>query len=107
MRTVYNKTNWVDNSTQINADRLNNIENGISNLYSDSISLSDLVGGNGIEIGGLDNSSISIGLRFNRVDTRPESSQSEGNIGDYYIDNSNLYFCISNNTWVKVAIENF
>lgn len=30
---AYNKTNWINNQTPINADNLNNIEQGISNLY--------------------------------------------------------------------------
>ena len=50
MKTAYNKTRWVDNSTPVNAENLNNIENGISGLYSNALGLSELIEGNGIEI---------------------------------------------------------
>ena len=106
MKTTYNKTQWVDNSTPVNAENLNNIENGISNLYSNAIGLSELIEGDGIEIKNT-NSGVSFGLSFRMVDTKPESSSSNGNVGDYYLDEQFLYFCISPNNWIKLSIENF
>ena len=106
MKLTYNKTNWVDNSTPVNAENLNNIENGISNLYSSAISLSDLVNGDGIDIKDT-NSGISIGLNFKEADVKPESSISSGSIGDFYIEDDNFFFCIGPNRWIKLKLENF
>ena len=55
----YTKTNWVNNVTKLNADNMNNIENGIKNasdainvlnrditdLQTALIGVSDLIGG--------------------------------------------------------------
>lgn len=42
MAIEYNKTNWVNNVTQLNAKNMNNIENGIGALY-DAFSIINLV----------------------------------------------------------------
>ena len=112
MKTKYNKTSWVDNKTQINAEKLNNIENGISNLYENTLSVSEFLEGPGIEIGHSE-SGLSIAVQFNRVDNIPENNTSEGNVGDYCIDEINgfLYFCLQNDPehvkWVKIKLEDF
>lgn len=106
MKTNYNKTRWVDNKTPVNAENLNNIENGISNLYSNAISPSELIGGDGIRVSSLEDG-ISINLNFNMVDSRPESSTDSGNAGDIYIGDGFFYLCVSQDTWIKLAIENF
>lgn len=106
MKTNYSKTNWVNNSTPVNADNLNNIENGIYNLYSNALSLSDLMNGDGIEINGTEDG-VSIGLKFRKVDTKPESSTASGNVGDFYMDEEFIFFCIFPNKWIKLNIVNF
>ena len=50
MKTTYFKTRWVDNQTPVNAANLNNIENGIDTLFRTSVSNSELVPGDGINI---------------------------------------------------------
>jgi len=106
MKTNYSKTNWVNNSTPVNAENLNNIENGIYNLYSNALSLSDLINGDGIEIKGTEEG-VSIGLKFREVDTMPESSTANGNVGDFYVDEKFIFFCICPNKWIKLNIVNF
>lgn len=106
MKTTYNKTIWEDNKTPVNATNLNNIENGISGLYSNALGLSELIEGDGIEIKNAENG-VTFGLSFRAVDTRPESSDSSGHIGDYYLDDQFIFFCISPNNWIKLSIVNF
>lgn len=107
MKTTYNKTQWVDNSTPINAENLNKIENGISGLYSNALGLSELIESGGIEIKNTEDG-VSFGLKFRKVDTKPESSNSRGNVGDFYIDEGYFYFCITPDNWIKFNIdENF
>lgn len=50
MKSVYLKTNWIDNRTPVNASNLNNIERGIDTLFKNAISPSELVPGDGITI---------------------------------------------------------
>ena len=106
MKTTYNKTIWEDNKTPVNAANLNNIENGISGLYSNALSVSDLIESDGIEIKST-SEGITFGLNFRCVDNKPNTSTSEGNVGDYYTDGDYIFFCISQNTWIKLKIENF
>lgn len=109
MRTRYNKTIWEDNKTPVNAENLNNIENGIDNLYSNAISVSELIEGSGIKI--TDTSSgIKFSLNFHLVDHAPSSSSSDGNPGDYYVDQDYVYLCLTDIPgfkWIKLRLENF
>ena len=109
MKSTYTKTSWVDNKTPINAQRLNNIENGISTLFANALSSSDIIGGDGIEVDTTEDGLRISGLLLSSVEVRPESSTSEGRQGEYYIDHENnvLYFCLSNNYWIKINLENF
>lgn len=50
MRNIYIKTTWIDNKTPVNAANLNKIENALVDLYQNSLSVSDLSEGNGIEL---------------------------------------------------------
>ena len=38
MRIKYNKTNWVDNETPVNAENMNKIETALENLYNLAVS---------------------------------------------------------------------
>ena len=59
MKSIYLKTNWIDNRTPVNASNLNNIERGIDTLFKSAISPSELipVEGGGINIVHDDNGS--------------------------------------------------
>lgn len=50
MKNNYIKTTWVDNKTPVNAANMNHIESAISDLYSSSISASEIVQGDGIKV---------------------------------------------------------
>lgn len=50
MKNIYIKTTWIDNKTLINAEKLNKIENAISDLYQSSLSPGEFVEGNGIRL---------------------------------------------------------
>ncbi len=47
---LYKKTVWENNKTTVDADKLNNIERGISNLYDSSLITSDIKAGDGIDV---------------------------------------------------------
>lgn len=46
----YIKTKWVDNTTPVNAARLNKIENALSDLYQTALSVEEVTAGDGIEV---------------------------------------------------------
>lgn len=50
MKTNYNKTNWIDKKTPVNAQNLNKIERAITDLYNNALGKDDIVPGSGIEI---------------------------------------------------------
>ena len=50
MKNFYIKTTWVDNATPVNAANLNKIENAITDLYQNALSVSDFTKGNGINL---------------------------------------------------------
>lgn len=50
MKNNYIKTTWIDNKTPVNAANLNKIENAISDLYTNAISPSEILEGDGIRI---------------------------------------------------------
>jgi hypothetical protein len=50
MKNTYQRTNWVDNVTPVNADNLNKIEGAIDELYSGSVGISQLRKGKGVDI---------------------------------------------------------
>ena len=50
MKSVYVKTQWIDNKTPVNAANLNKIENALHTLYSNSLGYSDIKEGEGIKV---------------------------------------------------------
>lgn len=50
MKNNYIKTTWIDNKTPVNAANLNKIESAISDLYTNAISASEILEGDGIRI---------------------------------------------------------
>ena len=116
MKEHYNKTNWVDNKTPVNAENLNNIENGISHLFDNAISQSEITEGSGITLA-YSKSGIHISLGFREVEEAPTTQDSMGQAGDYYIDAEKgyIYFCINGllnenqvtTRWIKLRLEAF
>lgn len=109
MKSTYTKTNWVDNKTPIDAKKLNNIENGISTLFTNALSASDIIPGDGIEINTVEDGIKIDGLLLSRINECPVEETSEGKQGEYFLDEENniLYFCLSNNYWIKINLEKF
>lgn len=65
MKKGYTKTEWKNGETRINAKNMNNIENGISDLYDNAISSDELEQGLGINIEKEDSSkSLKFGLNI-------------------------------------------
>lgn len=50
MKNSYIKTTWIDNKTPVNAANLNKIESALSDLYTNALSSSELLEGDGIRI---------------------------------------------------------
>lgn len=63
MKGKYMRTNWVDNTTPVNANNLNNIERGISDLYQNALSRSDFSEGDGIKLGTGKNGELEISTK--------------------------------------------
>ncbi len=60
----YQKTNWVDGETLVNAENLNKIEKGIESVSKQALSLSDLTEGNGIKIDSTEIEDGKMGIKF-------------------------------------------
>lgn len=54
----YRKTLWVEGKTPISAEKLNNIENGIEELYNTQVKSSDIISDSGISTSISDNGKI-------------------------------------------------
>lgn len=50
MKSVYVKTNWIDNKTPVNASNLNKIEGALHYLYTNALGYSDIEEGKGISV---------------------------------------------------------
>ena len=105
MRIKYNKTNWVDNETPVNAENMNKIETALENLYNLAVSPSDFSTNSQIKPT-ITDGNISLdfnGLVLREVNTKPKRRDSEGTPGDFYIENERmfgLYICLYPNFWL-------
>lgn len=108
----YEKTEWVNNETPLNASNMNKIEDRLSEL-DNAIEFDELVGENGINIS--DHKASGIVFSIRSVDVGefppPDNSERSGDFGRYCIltePNSNLqylYFCLGGDIWVKIPCE--
>jgi len=62
MKNTYQRTNWVDNVTPVNADNLNKIEEAIEELYCGSVGISQLKKGKGVDIKLTDFREVELGI---------------------------------------------
>jgi hypothetical protein len=105
VRIKYNKTNWVDNETPVNAENMNKIETALENLYNLAVSPSDFSTNSQIKPT-ITDGNISLdfnGLVLREVTTRPARRDSEGTPGDFYIEKERMfgmYICVSPNFWL-------
>ena len=105
MKIRYNKTNWVNNETPVNADNMNKIETGLENLYNLTLSPSDFSTNSQIKPT-ITDGNISLdfnGIVLREVTTKPEKRNSEGTPGDFYIEKERMfgiYICLFPNFWL-------
>lgn len=107
MRIKYNKTNWVDNETPVNAENMNKIETALENLYNLAVSPSDFSTNSQIKPT-ITDGNISLdfnGIVLREVDEKPMSWNSKGTPGDFYVESdrvNNIYICLKPNWWLCI-----
>ena len=109
MKSVYLKTNWIDNRTPVNASNLNNIERGIDTLFKNAISPSELTA---VEGGGINIEQDENGSAFSVDDTVVRSTSIlgieyvEGELASY--EPGYMYFVLSPETkkLTKIVLDN-
>ena len=97
LKNLYTRTHWVDNKTMVNAERLNNIERGISGLYGSALTASDFEAGRGVNVETTDSGKVKISTTMT-VEIITE-------LQDSY-DPNIIYFYVNNNGVLKKIIIN-
>lgn len=64
LKNRYTRTSWVDGKTMINAERLNNIERGVSTLFNASLAAPDIQEGKGMKIETTDDGKVKISTKM-------------------------------------------
>lgn len=107
MRIKYDKTNWINNETPVNADNMNKIETAIENLYNLALSPSDFSTNSQIKPT-ITDGNISLdfnGIVLREVEEKPKSPYSHGIPGDFYLDLERInliYICFKPNFWLCI-----
>ena len=73
MKNSYIKTTWIDNKTPVNAANLNKIESALSDLYTNALSSSEILEGDGIRI-----TNTTKGIQFSVSDRVMQSDSCKG-----------------------------
>lgn len=94
----YEKTNWINDQTPINADNLNKIENQLETSDTDIADLDSRVGTNETNIGTLNTDLSSLGTSVNAINTRV--TETEARLGNIANLNPNFYAQDNNNNYV-------
>lgn len=94
---LYKKTAWADNKTTVSAEKLNNIENGISNLYDSAITASDIKGEDGVKVEVNDTGKVVIKLNTQIAIINEELEE---------YDENTIYFLLSQNGIIQKIIIN-
>lgn len=97
LKNAYEKTIWTDNKTRVTADRLNNIENGISRLHESALTAADIEGGDSVEIETTDSGKVKILMRATVAIITEEQSSYDPDV---------IYFLLSENGIIKKIIIN-
>lgn len=92
---LYKKTAWADNKTTVNAEKLNNIENGISNLYDSAITTADVKGEAGIEVETTESGKVVVKMKTQIAIITEELEE---------YDNDTIYFLLSENGIIQKII---
>ena len=94
---LYNRTFWIDNKTKVNAEKLNNIERGISNLYDSSLTSSDIIGGENVDIETTDTGKVKISFKATVMIITEEQETYDRDV---------IYFLLSQNGIIQKIIIN-
>lgn len=105
----YQKTNWVDGETLVNAENLNKIEKGIESVSKQALSLSDLTGGNGIKIDGTETEDGKMGIKLSINPSEIANSlfqplSIEDITEDFTPDTSKFYLVYEGSKIVKIIL---
>ena len=94
---LYKRTIWTDNKTTVSADKLNNIERGISNLYDTAISSADIKGKDGVEVETTEEGKVVVKLKTQIAIISEELEE---------YDPNTIYFLLSANGIIQKIIIN-
>lgn len=97
LKGLYKKTAWADNKTTVNAEKLNNIENGISNLYDSAITAADIKGEDGVNVEVDNSGKVVVKLNTQIAIITEELEEYDDNI---------VYFLLSQNGIIQKIIIN-
>lgn len=97
LRNLYKKTSWINNKTSVDAEKLNNIENGIERLYDSCICASDFEAGDGVKIETTDSGKVKVSIKREIAIITEE-------LEDY--DPEVVYFLVSSNNVIQKIIIN-
>jgi len=86
----YNKTEWKNGETRVNAKNMNNIEEGISELYKNALTPEDIESGRGIRIE-KEGKSTSISLRIEILEDTGEEVEYDKNTLYVLVDSENKF----------------
>jgi len=95
LKNRYTRTSWVDGKTMINAERLNNIERGVSTLFSASLAAPDIMEGKGMKVETTDDGKVKISTKMTVEVIFEEQSEYDPDI---------IYFLVSGNGIIKKII---
>ena len=94
---LYKKTTWTDNKTTVSAEKLNNIENGIYNLYNSAITSVDIKGEDGVNVEVTDAGKVVVKLNTQIAIINEELEE---------YDSNTIYFLLSQNGIIQKIIIN-
>ena len=86
----YNKTEWKNGETRVNAKNMNNIEDGISELYENALTPEDIESGKGIRIE-KEGKSTSISLKIEVLEDTGEEVEYDENTLYVLVDSENKF----------------
>ena len=97
LKDLYTRTPWVDGSTPVSADNLNNIECGIERLYESSLTSADIVGADGVIVETTDDGKVKLRMKASVVIITEELEEYEPNV---------IYFLLSESGTIRKIIIN-
>jgi aspartate 1-decarboxylase len=97
LKDKYERTVWEDNKTRVTADRLNNIERGISRLHDAALTSADIEGSDSVEVKTTDTGKVKILMKATVAIITEEQSSYDPDV---------IYFLLSENGIIRKIIIN-